>query len=101
MFDCQVKPVQLYALEIWGTMNIHAHLFTCKILLNVNYPPPPPLPTNNMIFGEKDVYPILIDSLTKSLRYWLKTTNMLLNLFQRQAYTMLRNAVETANQNNQ
>ena len=51
LFDCQVKPMLLYVLEIWGTTNIHvietAHLFACKMLLNVSDKTP-----NNKIYGE-------------------------------------------------
>ena len=39
LFYCQVKPMLLYASEIWVATNIHfietAYLFTCKGLLNV------------------------------------------------------------------
>ena len=100
LFDCQVKPMLLYASEIWGTTNIHvietAHMFACKRLLNVSDKTP-----NNMIYGETGRYPLLIDSTIRSLRYWLKITNMTLNRFPRQAYTMLRNDVETTIQDNQ
>ena len=100
LFDCQVKPMLLYASEIWGTTNIHvietAHLYACKRLLNVS-----DKTSNNMTYGETGRYPLLIDSTTRSLRYWLKITNMPLNRFPRQAYTMLRNDVETTIQNNQ
>ena len=54
-----------------------------------------------MIYGETGRYPLFIDSTIRSLRYWLKIKNMPLNLFPRQAYTMLRNGVETAIQNSQ
>ena len=83
LFDCQVKPMLLYASEIWGTTNIHvietAHLFACKRLLNVCHKTP-----NNMIYGETGRYPLLIDSTIRSLRFWLKITNMPLNRFPRQ-----------------
>ena len=86
--------------EIWGTTNIHvietAHLFACKRFLNVSDKTP-----NNMIYGETSRYPLLIDSAIRSLRYWLKITNMPLNRFPRQSYTMLRNDVEATLQNNQ
>ena len=89
LFDCQVKPMLLYASEIWGTTNIHvietAHLFACKRLLNVSDKTP-----NNMIYGETGRYPLLIDSTIRSLRYWLKITNMPLNRFPRQAYVKKR-----------
>ena len=100
LFDCEVKPILLYASGIWGTTNIHvietAHLFVCKRLLNVSDKAP-----NNMIYGEMGRYPLFIDSTIRYLRYWLKITNMPLNRFPRQAYTMLRNDVETTIQNNQ
>ena len=56
---------------------------------------------DNMIYGETNRYTLLIDSTIKSLRYWLKIIIMPLNRFPRQAYTMLRNDVETTIQNNQ
>ena len=71
LFDCQVKPMLLYASDIWGTTNIHvietAHLFACKRLLNVSDKTP-----SNMIYGETGRYQLLIDSTIRSLRYWLK-----------------------------
>ena len=73
-----------------------AHLFECKRLLNVSDKTP-----NNMIYGATGRYPLLIDSTVRSLRYWLKITNMPLNRFPRQAYTMSRNDVEITIQNNQ
>ena len=51
--------------------------------------------------GETGRYPLLIDSTVRSLRYWLKMINMPLNRCPRQAYTMLKNEVETTIQNNQ
>ena len=64
-----------YASEIWGTANIHvietAHLFACKRLLKVSDKTP-----NNMIYCETGRYPLLIDSTIRSLRYWLKITNI-------------------------
>ena len=48
-----------------------------------------------MIYGETGRYLLLIDSTIRSPRYWLNITNMPLNRFPRQAYTMLRNDVET------
>ena len=52
LFDCQVKPMLLYASEIWGTTNIHvietAHLLACKRLVNVSDKTP-----NNMIMAKQ------------------------------------------------
>ena len=100
LFDCQVKPMLLYTSAIWRTMNIHvietAKLFACKRLSNVSGKFP-----NNMIYRETGRYPLFIDSTIKSLRHWLKITNLPLNRCPRRAYTMLRNDVETDIQNDQ
>ena len=56
---------------------------------------------NNKIYDETGRYPLLINSTIRSLKYWLKITNMPLYRLPRQAYTMLRNDVETNIQNNQ
>ena len=100
LVDFQVKPMLLYVSQILGTTNIHvietAHLFACKRLLNVSDKTP-----NNKIYDETGRYPLLINSTIRSLKYWLKITNMPLYRLPRQAYTMLRNDVETNIQNNQ
>ena len=109
----------LYPSEILRTTNIYvietAHLFACKRLLIVstnnnnnnnknnsnkqtNKKQQKP---NNIICRETGRYPFLTDCTIKSLRYWLKITNMSLNRFPRQAYTMLRIDVETTIQNNE
>ena len=96
LFDCQVKPMLLYASEIRGKVNIHVietpHLFARKRLLNVSEKKP-----YNMIYGVTSTYPFLI----KQHHQAPKITNIPLNRFSRQAYTVLRNDIETTIHNNQ
>ena len=51
LFDAQIKPMLLYASEIWGTSRLRitesAHLFACKILLSLSDKSP-----DHMVYGE-------------------------------------------------
>ena len=51
LFDAQIKPMLLYASEVWGTSRLAnietAHLFACKRLLSVSDKTP-----NHMVYGE-------------------------------------------------
>ena len=51
LFDAQIKPMLLYASEVWGTSRLAnietAHLFACKRLLSVSDETP-----NHMVHGE-------------------------------------------------
>ena len=70
-FDAQIKPMLLYASEIWGTSRLRItespHLFACKRLLSLGDKSP-----NHMVYSETGRYPLYIDSKIASLRYWLK-----------------------------
>ena len=74
-FDSQVKPMLLYASEIWGICKISnieaAHLFAIKRLLSVSDKSP-----NHMVYGETGRYPLYIDSTLSSIRYWFKLLKM-------------------------
>jgi hypothetical protein len=93
LFDAQVKPMLLYAAEIWGQSKLDviesAHLFACKRLLSVSDKTP-----NFMVYGETGRYPLHIDSAIASVRYWLKLSKMHLTRFPKQAEVMLRNSLE-------
>ena len=84
LFDAQIKPMLLYASEIWGTSKLHiiesAHLFACKRLLSLSDKSP-----NHMVYGEMGRYPLYIDSKIDSLRYWLKLGKMPITRFPKQA----------------
>jgi len=90
LFDAQVKPMLLYAAEIWGLTRYQViesvHLFACKRLLNVSIKTP-----NTMVYGELGRYPLYIDSVLCSLRYWFKLKEMDLVRLPKQAYVYDKN----------
>jgi hypothetical protein len=90
LFDAQVKPMLLYAAEIWGLSRYQVvesvHMFACKRLLNVSVKTP-----NTMVYGELGRYPLYIDSAIYAIRYWFKLQNMLLARLPKQAYVMDKN----------
>ena len=96
LFDAQIKPMLLYASEIWGTSKHHitesAHLFACKRLLSLSDKSP-----NYMVYGETGRYPLYIDCKIASLRYWLKLGKMPITRFPKQALIMLQNSLDTEN----
>ena len=93
LFDAQIKPMLLYASEIWGTARVSAieaaHLFACKRLLCVSNKTP-----NHMAYGDTGRYPLYIESTISSLRYWLKLRKMPMTRFPKQTLTMLENDLD-------
>ena len=85
LFDCQVKPMILYAAEIWGNSKIDilekVHMFAARKLLGVNAKTP-----KQLIYGELNRYPIEIDSKIKTIKYWLKLQEMQEDRLPKQAY---------------
>ena len=93
LFDAQIKPMPLYASEIWGTARVsateEAHLFACKRLLCVSNKTP-----NHMVYGDTGRYLLYIESTISSLRYWLKLRKMPMTRFPKQTLTMLENDID-------
>ena len=85
LFDVQIKPMLLYAAEIWGTTQYEiiekTHLFACKKLLGVSARTP-----NTFIYAELNRYPLYIDSQIRTLKYWRKLLLLDLTRIPRQAY---------------
>ena len=85
LFDCQVKPMLLYAAEIWGntqeTITEKVHMFAARKLLGVTAKNP-----KTMIYGELNRYPLAIDSKMRVLKYWLKLNEMDEERLPKQAY---------------
>jgi hypothetical protein len=85
LFDAQVKPMLLYAAEIWGCTRFQAiespHVFACKLLLNVS-----PKTPNTMVYGEVGRYPLYIDSTLRAIKYWLRLMKLPQTRFPLQAY---------------
>ena len=75
LFDAQVKPMLLYAAEIWGWKEVDvvesAHLFACKKIMSVSNKTP-----NHMTYGETGRHPLHIDAKIATVRYWLKVMKM-------------------------
>ena len=89
LFDAQVKPMILYAAEVWGvasdeTLNSieKVHSFACKKLLGVT-----PRTPNALVQGELNRHPIMIDAKIKAVKYWAKLLVMEDNRLPKQAYT--------------
>jgi len=93
LFGAHIKPMLLYASEIWGTARVsaieEAHLFACKRLLCVSNKTP-----NHMVYGDTGRYPLYIESTISSLRYWLKLRKMPMTRFPKQTLTMLKNDID-------
>ena len=88
LFDAQVKPMMLYAAEIWGlasteTLNTieKVHMFACKKLLGVT-----PRTPSALVQAELNRHPIIIDAQIKSVKYWSKLLQLDINRLPRQAY---------------
>ena len=92
LFDAQIKPMLLYASEIWGMSRLSiiesAHLFACKRLLGVSNRTP-----NHMVYGDTGRYPLFIESTISTLRYWLKIRKLPITRLPKQALTMLENSL--------
>ena len=75
LFDAQVQPIIQYGAEIWGIDKgkdiEHVHLFAMKRFLFVSGTTP-----NNIIYGELGRYPLNVNTIIISIRYWLKVIQM-------------------------
>lgn len=93
LFDAQIKPMLLYASEVWGLLKLDiietAHLFACKRFLSVSDKTP-----NAMVYGETGRYPLYIDASIASIRYWLKLVSMPASRIPKQALQMVTNSYE-------
>ena len=88
LFDAQVKPMLIYASEIWGLANKESlqtiekvHMCACKRMLGVT-----PRTPNTLVQGELDRYPLAIDTQLKVIKYWAKLTQLDISRLPRQAY---------------
>jgi len=92
LFDAQVKPMLLYASEVWGANQYKTvesvQLFACKKLLSVS-----PRTPNTMAYGETGRHPLFVDSFANVIRYWFSVLKMDMNRIPRQAYEMLLNSM--------
>ena len=94
LFDCQVKPMLLYAAEIWGnsteSITEKVHMFAARKLLGVTAKTP-----KTLIYGELNRYPLKIDSQLRTIKYWLKITEMPEDRLPWQAYKREEREINT------
>ena len=90
LFDCCVQPIVQYGAELWAldevaSVNVEKlHLFALKNFLGVNIKTP-----NDLVYGETGRYPIVINSIIRCVKYWLKLTQLPDSRLPRKAYLML------------
>ena len=89
LFDAQIQPMLTYGAEVWGVetdLKIieKVHLFALKRFLNVSSRTP-----NNLVYGETGRYPLSVNILTKSVKFWLRIIKMPQERLPRKTYQML------------
>ena len=85
LFDSQIKPILLYAAEVWGARDFKViekvHLFACRRLLGVSQKTP-----KTFLYTELNRYPLYIDSIMRTIKYWAKLLYMTDNRIPKQVY---------------
>ena len=88
LFDSQVKPMLIYAAEVWGLASKETfqtiekvHMYACKRMLGVT-----PRTPNTLVQGELNRHPLSIDAKLRAVKYWGKLTQLDSVRLPRQAY---------------
>jgi len=88
-FDSQVQQILLYASEVGGLdccdIIKNVHLFAVKMFLNVSKHTP-----NTLIYSETGRFPLPINAILRSVKYWLHILEMSHSRFTRIAYEMMK-----------
>jgi hypothetical protein len=88
IFDGKIKPILMYASEIWGLNRLdnleRVHLLGCKVFLGVPIQSP-----NKMVYGDLGRYPLFVDTYMSTIKYWFKILKMEPDRLPSQAYRML------------
>ena len=102
LFDAQVKPILLYAAEVWGSRQTEGkdkphmieriHMYACKRLLGVSMKTP-----NSLIYAELNRFPLTIDSIMRCIKYWGKILLLPQERIPRQAYEREKNELRKVN----
>ena len=83
-----MKPILLYASEVWGMKDIieveRVHLFALKRFLNVSKHC-----SNAVIYGETKRYPLSISCKLRVLKFWLRIQKLPQTRIIKQAYEKL------------
>ena len=85
LFYSQIQPILLYGLDKAAFLCEKVHLFALKRFLGVTMRTP-----NDLVYGETNRYPIVLNSVIRCIRYWLKLTRMEEHRYPKKAYKMLR-----------
>ena len=92
LFDKMVTPVLSYGCEVWGFHTASAiekvHLKFCKLVLKVSKST-----CNEMIYGELERYPLIIERKVKKISYWLKIVHNESSLLVQKVYSLMYVAV--------
>ena len=102
LFDSQVKPILLYAAEVWGNRQTESanklpmieriHMYACKRVLGVSMKTP-----NALIYAELNRFPLTIDSIMRTVKYWMKILQLPQGRIPRQAYEREKNELNKVN----
>jgi hypothetical protein len=90
LFDSCIQPIAQYGAELWALDDVAAvnveklHLFALKSFLGVKLRTP-----NDLVYGDTGRYPIVINSVIRCIKYWLKLVQMPDSRLPRKAYLML------------
>ena len=88
LFDKMVTPVLSYGCEVWGFHTSSAiervHLKFCKLVLKVSKST-----CNEMIYGELERYPLIIERKVRILSYWLKIVHNESSLLVQKVYSLM------------
>ncbi|XP_071119476.1 uncharacterized protein [Haliotis cracherodii] len=88
IFDTQIQPILLYGAEIWGVDRFEqieqVHMMACKKFLNVGLQTP-----NAIVYGECGRYPLHVNAMCRSVKYWLKLIEIDEERIPRKSYNML------------
>ena len=91
LFDAQVASILLYSAEIWGVCDCSiiesVHLQAMKKYLNL-----PTKAPNVIIYGECGRYPLYINAVLRSVKYWMKLLRMESSRYPHLAYAMMLNS---------
>ena len=90
LFDTKVKPILLYASELWGCCDFveieKVHLFALKRFLNISLHA-----SNTLVYGESGRYPLHVCSKLRALKFWFKITKYPNERIVNMTYRMLSN----------
>jgi len=93
LFDARIQPILLYASEIWGFDNCqtveNVHVTAMKKFCDVSTRTP-----NAMLYGDCGRYPMYINAVLHSVKYWCRLLRMEPSRYPVKVYRMMLNDIE-------